>query len=426
VRPVSSRARSAARPAGKKRPSSGILAHATCLTIFVVGTGLRVWHFPVAVHTPDEDAYVTFYAAPLASGVESLPSLVEGYNRRPELHQFPSPTRVGHLWLIVGAMLLSSDHSVTAAASVSAVASVLILALVWLIGAAFLLPWVAAVALLFTATSPMDLAMARRAWGDEPFACVALAMTWACLHYDRSGGKPRWGIICFALAGFAILLKETGILLLGLVTLTLAWLSWRRGDRRRAALMVGCGALTLALTGVVLATTLGGWEPLRATAARFGEASIVNDYMRRYQTGGPDYYVRGLGLLQPVAMALGLAAAVLVPARSRLLRGIGAIDSALPILAGLVLVFIAAAFGYSQKNLRFLSPIYAPLCLLAAGLVVAGAMWIQSRVRAVIFRRWVVALVLGLVTIAVTDHRRFQKHFVERGVPDLATPWFTE
>ena len=95
------------------------------------GAVLRIVDFPVAVYTPDEDAYADFYAAPLyADGLGGLPKLVRDYQSRPDMREFPSPTRVGHLWAMVLAMHVAGHASIRAAAAVSAVASGLILALV--------------------------------------------------------------------------------------------------------------------------------------------------------------------------------------------------------------------------------------------------------------------------------------------------------
>ena len=383
----------------------------------------------MAVYTPDEDAYVNFYAVPvLQQGPGHLPSLVNDYNRRPEMHAFPSPTRVGHLWLMVGTMLVLADTSVAAAAALSTVASVLILALIWVMGAAFLHPWVAAMALLFAVVSPMDLAMARRAWGDEPFALFALAVTWTFLLYARTPRRSRWAVACFALAGYAILVKETGLLLLGLATIGLAIVAGRLRGLRAAGLMLAGGGVTLLLTCAIWAFSVGGWEPLGAAFTRLGDASNVNEYMRKYQSGGPEYYARGLGRLQPAPMALGLLAAALVVSRIRFLRRplwSDAGDMAFATLAYLVIVFIAVALVYPQKNLRFLSPTYAPLDLLAAGLLWGGLSHVRARVRSAVHRRIAAAMGLGLAALAAADHQRFVTYFVQRQVPDLATPWFT-
>src|SRR5262245_18158942 len=191
------------------------------------------------VYTPDEDAYVNFYAVPLLQqGLGHLPALVKEYNARPEMHAFPSPTRVGQLWPMVATMIILSDDSPRAAAVLSAAASVAILIAIWILGASFFHPWVAAMALLFAIVSPMDLAMARRAWGDEPFALLTLLVTWTFMLHARAPRRRGWAIACLALAGYSILTKESGMLVLALATGGLVVVTWRASGARGALLVL--------------------------------------------------------------------------------------------------------------------------------------------------------------------------------------------
>jgi 4-amino-4-deoxy-L-arabinose transferase-like glycosyltransferase len=329
---------------------------------------------------------------------------------------------------MVATMLILSDDSPRAAAVLSAASSVAILVVVWLLGATFFHPWVAAMALLFAIVSPMDLAMARRAWGDEPFAFLTLAVTWTFLLHARAPRRSGWAIACLALAGYSILTKESGMLVLALATIGLTVVAWRASGPRAALVMLGAGALTLGIACGALALAVGGWAPLTAALHRLSDTTTVNAYMREYQSGGPEYYVRGLGLLQPVPVALGLLAAVLIALRvlpRPRTHGKSAVENAGTTLAWLAIAFVAVALVYPQKNLRFLSPVYAPLDLLAAALVWAAVGWVRLRTPFSIYRGACVALALILFVSALADHRRFVTYFIERQIPDLATPWFT-
>src|SRR5262249_3042668 len=139
----------------------------------------------------------------------------------------------------------------------------------------------------------------------------------------------------------------------------------------------------------------------------------------------PGYYVRGLGLLQPLPMALGAIAAALAAVRVPFLRAGVDRDVAPTTLAWLTIAFVAAALTYPQKNLRFLSPIYAPIDLLAAWLVTRLVERLGTRLPAAAFRFAVGAIAAMLIAAAAADHHRFVELFVRRGIPDLATPWFT-
>ena len=397
--------------------------------LLATGVVLRIIHFPVAVYTPDEDAYVNKYAAPMYyNGLGELPRLVRDYNRRPDMFQFPSPTRVGHLWAMVGMMKLAGSGTAQAAACVSTIASILMLLLIARIGLKFLNPWIAAIALLFAAVSPLDLALARRVWGDDLFALFALATLLALIEYATGKPRARWMVSCLALAGYSILIKESGLLVLGFATAGLAIAAWRASGPPAAARAILAGAITLLASLGVLAVACGGIEPLRATFTRGAAAGRVNDYMLHYQTGGPGYYLRGLSLLQPLPMLLGALGAALVAARPSLVRPASdprRTRSALAILAWFTIVFAAVALLYPQKNMRFLSPAYAPLDLLAAALLSAAVEHARSRLPRPAFNLVAATIVALLLGAALADHQRFVEFFIRRGIPDLATPWFT-
>src|SRR5206468_2282473 len=75
------------------------------------------------------------------------------------------------------------------------------------------------------------------------------------------------------------------------------------------------------------------------------------------------------------------------------------------------------------KNLRFLSPIYAAVALLAAATVRAGLARLRARLPAGIARRATAGVAILLVASLGMDLLRFQEQFVRRDVLDLVTPW---
>jgi drug/metabolite transporter (DMT)-like permease len=145
--------------------------------------------------------------------------------------------------------------------------------------------------------------------------------------------------------------------------------------------------------------------------------------------GGVGYYLTGLRILQPVPFLLGAMGAVLAvlrvpfaPPGAEASRSRGALAA----LGGIVLGFGAVAFSYYSKNLRFLSPIYAPVCLLAAALVVSALASLRARAPRPVAWVGVAVVVLALAASAVLDVRRFDHYFNELQMQDLATPWFTQ
>jgi Dolichyl-phosphate-mannose-protein mannosyltransferase len=412
----------------RRRIGSRVWAHIACALLVALGVALRVAHYQVEVYTPDEDAYVNFYGVPLLhDGPAGVPALVRNYNSRPPLQQFPPPTRIGHLLPMVAIMRFCGDHELPTAALFSAFSSVALLLLLWRFGAMFD-PWVAAIALLFAAVSPLDLAMSRRAWGDEALALCSAAMMFACASFAARPERLRWAVIALALGVYAALIKESGFLLLAFAGFVLTVVSVRARDVR-SGIVMAVGAIAAVLLAVgILAGVCGGLTPVRTAFAAMQLASRTNEYVRAYQTGGIGYYAVGLALLQPLPMLLGFVAALGVALRLPHVRAMFARlggGAALTMLAWLVIAISVVAVFYAQKNLRFLSPIYPALDLLAGALVVASFHALTAkrdhRIRVIVFSLFACALVAA----AALDHARFVDDFIARGIPDLATPWFT-
>lgn len=429
------RARKTTRP----RPSAPLGMAAIALLLVLAGAYLRATLPPVRVPTPDEIGYTIYGAAVARDGPSGVAGLVRAYNSDPSMTENPSPTRAGYVLLVSGMMNATGSITSFAASRLSMLASIAALALAAWTGWRFLGPGAAVVALCFMAASPPDLAIARRVWQDGLLGLLALGMLYALLaHRARdavagspSGPQPRtaWAVVVLALGGYSLLVKETGLLLLALGTLGLAWTAWREAGPRRAAVTLIAGAAAFAIAVGLLAILCGGLAPLRDTFTRAMAAESTSPYMLKYQTGSPFYYVTGFGMLQPLPFALGFAAALLVVLRVPLRAGAWSTPvtrNALGVTAWLVLAFAAVAALYPQKNLRFLAPIYAPVYLLAGALAHAGLVSLRPRVSRAVFAALAVVLAVALVALALADMRRFHEFFIRLGIPDLATPWFVE
>lgn len=420
--------RSASRGAEAARSPRDLVPHLVCLTVLIAAVMLRLLHFTVPSRTPDESAYHTYAQLLYDRGPSVLPEIVREYRSKPEWRDFPSPTRVGHLWLHWAAMLVSFSPSTNAVASVSFAASVGLLLIVWRIAASFLAPWAAPVAMTFLAFSPLDLAITRRLWGDEPFAFAVAVMLWCFLEYARSR-RTFWAAAFFLSSIPALLIKETALFFLVLGTLGLMW----RRPVRQILVLAAAGVSTVATALAIQALACGGWQPVREAWAGAMGAGKPSEYMLKYQTGGWAYYARGLGILQPFEMALGFAAclAAVVAAIVALVRrkgsGLGEgwrWPKTLVVLGVMVVSFLTLALAYPQKNMRFLSPIYAPLFLMGGAAVYGLVERFGARVPSTVRPLLIGAVIAALLWLAANNHQRFVFWFIERAVPDLATPWF--
>lgn len=421
--------RALAPPRGRRHRRGTLIAHAALLAALFTGIVLRLALPPPAHRTPDEAAYTLYAAAIRHDGLTAQRTLIANYMADSLLAEAPRPTRVGMSWLGAFAMWLTGSNMVTSVVRLSMFCSILQLAVLATIARAALGPWVATLAVAFLAASPLDLAMARRAWADGVLGLLASLMLWVFLRAAAKPGGRVWPVILFALGALAALVKESGLVLLAIAAFGLAFVEWTdsRGWRRPVLALIG--AMTAVVASVAILTLLcGGVTPWITAFEHVARPMESSDYLRRYQTGSPLYYARGLAILQPLPWLLGAAGALLAAARAPLLMAPWARPAAVRVLASaawLTLAVGALACAYGQKNLRFLSPIYAPIALLAAALAGSALSWLRGRLPRGIGRVMVAVLGIALAVSLYADLRRFANHFLRRDVPDLATPWFT-
>ena len=395
--------------------------------LFAAAVALRFAFLDVSARTPDERFYASYGARIAKEGPCATASAVSEFVRDPA-RPYPWPTRPGYLWLAGGVMRVSGDATPRALAGLSTAASVLSLALLAALAFRFLGAGTAAFAILLIAASPLDLAMARRGWQDTPVALLTLGMI-SCVLWSAS--RPRRllpALAFFALSAFALTVKESAAIPFALGTLALAIGAGQRGRGARGAIAVlAAGAVTAAAAAAALVVASGGAEMLRRALELGRLVNSPNAYMREYQTGSPAYYLAGLALLHPLPFALGTVAAILAVFRAPFLLAPwnrpGA-RLALVMLGWFVLIFGAVACAWPQKNLRFLSPIVAPIAMLAAALLASALSWAGARVSPRTAKLAGVALALALTAGAALDLQRFVHDFVVLRIPDLATPWF--
>lgn len=409
-----------------------LAAWIVALLVLLTGILLRVTLPPVQARTPDEQTYATFAAGFQQVGFGRYAEVIRNFGADSSLAQMPPPTRVGFLWLAVPAMSLTGDSTARAITQMSLLASLLLLVAAVLAAGRWLGPGVACIVAVLLAASPMDLAIARRAWQDDVFALFGFGMA-AALAWRAARG-PRVALpaslLFFACAGYALLIKESALPLLLLGTAMLAAHALRdRGARAAMAPLAGA-ALTAAAVVLLLAWMCGGFDVLARTWTGLIRGQDTNDYVRKYQSGGLLYYATGLAILQPLAAALGALGTIVALARPRwIVPGKTAADEAsrraLVTLAAWSLGFVIFTALWPLKSLRFLSPIFGPAAILGAAAVAAALRLVRERASAAAFRVAVGLTALVLALAAYEDLRRFFDFFIRRGIPDLATPWFT-
>ena len=399
-----------------------------CLVIGLMGTLLRGFAFAVPDRSPDEQLYAGFGRGIVHDGLAWFPNTVTRFTNEGDV-EYPWVHRAGYLSLVALAQLVTGHDDARAGETLSTVASVLVLALTGLLAWQVTGPLTAPLAMLFMAVSPLELAIARRAWQDTTLELFTTLLMLVLLASLRAARPWRWRLGFLALGAFTLLVKESAMIVVGMGGLVMVWDAWRSTRRVTSPLLVFVGGLvTLGLVVGALLLLCGGLENarelIRLTPARWAP----DDYIRHYQSGGPGYYVVGLAILHPLPWLLGVSAALVA------LAGVpwtpsspGGQDTVVQrVLALMIVVFLGVSCSYASKNMRFLSPVYPWMAVAAAVLVMRAAGAVIARLDRA-HQRWGWAAVIALSLVMATgDALRFRHYFVDRWIQDLATPWFTE
>src|SRR5215831_7693930 len=151
--------------------------------VLLLGLGLRAYWFHVDDRSPDEQHYTRLAAGIAREGPGWQAHVVREFNR--EGDPYPWPHRFGFTMLLAGAMRLTGFATEETGELLSTLASVGAMAVVGAIAFAELDPWIGVLAMFFLAASPLDLALARRAWQEEVVSLLAVAMLWSFLRAWR-------------------------------------------------------------------------------------------------------------------------------------------------------------------------------------------------------------------------------------------------
>jgi len=384
--------------------------------LVVTGVGLRLFNLQATgTRTPDERNYTMEANILRQSGSEGFAILVAKFRQDPGL---PSPARAGYLLLLARVMQMTGDETVTAGVWLSTVASIFSVLLLALLGWRFFSAPVALGALLLYDVSPMALVTARRCWEEALVEMLSLALLLLACEITVRAPRRMW-MVLFALVGaFALTVKEVAAIAFVVCALAVLVVLLVRRQWRSAALFFGCCAVTGLVTLLWVAHLLGGvqtlWEFTRATTQTLS-ASV---YSQQYEGGPATSLMEGFWSLSAATCLLALVAVPYVVADWRRADTARRIACA---LAAFCLVFVAlAVFTPHHLNLRYVCPVFAPLCLLAGvgfSLVLAGVRrFVPEQESGVLASIVCVALLI----LAGRDYRHFRNDFAEAGVQDLS------
>jgi 4-amino-4-deoxy-L-arabinose transferase-like glycosyltransferase len=363
---------------------------ALLLLVLIAGAALRIAANDVEEYSPDDEAvYVRTTAFLVQHGWTSYPTLVRDYLAHREAWLYPHPMRWGHFALTTLACTLSTKCDARTLADLSTAAGILSILLIFLLGRELLGAEVALIAAALTVTSPLQLAMGRRALQDEVFCASVLLTLWlGALAVRATEATPRRRLLLTAASVAAMTLtlaiKESSVLLYPAFLLFLLVLA--PSPRSRA--LPGIAALFVLPPLLHAAVTMALCGGLRAyldllNVVRTAASSINSSFAQQYSSGPFHRPLFDLVILSPLVMVLAIAGA----ARSRRDR---ALDALSLFAAATLIVFGLLAL----KNVRYVIPIDPMARLLAASVL------------ATLPRRpWLVLGAIGV--IAATELRLF-------------------
>ncbi len=382
------------------RKSAGFLIAA----VILCGASLRFLDLEVKKRTPDEKVYAGYASEIAAHGLSNTINLIDAYRSEPSFWVYPPPTRIGYIYAQALALKLGAAPPEKAGAFVSVFFSVVLLAVTAVIGWRFFGPRVSFFSVLFLSVSPLDLALARRAWPDSALAFAAALLLYSFFAIVRRK-ETLFSLIVFLLSGvYAMLVKETGFGVFALFAAVLCAVLTAQ-SRRRAAMFAAAGAL-LAVESVVLMLkkAAGGVLSVAELWRLVGRSIASNPYAADLQRVAPGEFCLAFLSLSPVSAVFFLIGALIA------VRKKAAYAAA---TAAFFLCFFAAILASPYfHNFRYLSPAMASYCLTAG----FAAAFILDSLRG---KKTVWLFIAVLALSLAWDHTHYREVFVEKGVLDL-------
>jgi hypothetical protein len=387
-----------------------------CLLAFLViaGAAARLLHEgDLRDRTPDERTYTANAKVIADEGFRGVRRLVVQHNATPAEWIYPEPTRVGYLWPVAWTIELTGYRDERAGSWLSWFCSVLSLGLVAWAGWRFFNPWIAAVALLLADFGVPDLVLARRAWQDSAMELIGLAMAYCACEALLSQKRLAWLAALSAIGGYSLLVKDSSPGVFGFWVLWLAGaLTVREKNWRDVTRLTALATSATAAALIALVALCGGFRPLLDVYVLTGRAIGTNPYAVEYQSGSWIRFFSAFFTLSPVTTCLFLVGAVAAVRREQ------------PVLAGLAifpLFLLASALVVPHsQNVRYLSPVYGPVYLVAA----YGFWWTIQLARQLLnttaFRVASATLIAALLIAAAQDWRDFERIFVANETADLS------
>lgn len=333
----------------------------------------------------DETVYL-LYTRALANG-DGYPRLIRMFVDDPGMWVLPNPLRWSYLG--AGALFSSSHHALATLSTISGIAAV---ALTYWIGRELFGEAVALTATVLVATSPLELALGRRALADEFFCAAVLASIAALLLYART--KHVTWLAAWVIATTITIAAKEQFLFIYPVVLLFWWL------RTRTIHYLAWLLPPFLFFAVFCALARDVTSFFRIT--RIITSAMTAPYAQQYQSGPPHRLILDAASIAPLVTLVALAALVAVALRRETFAP--AFRHVAAFAAGILLVHALIP----SQNLRYIVSADPLLRILAAA-------YLMPETRS----RWWLATTLG--ANAAVELLLFHRVFVIGQVYDPVT-----
>lgn len=343
------------------------------LPLLVVGAAIRIAANNVVEFSRADETVYLLYAKALAAG-EGYPRVIRMFVDDAGMWVFPNPLRWSYLG--VAALFSSSHESLATLSTISGIAAV---ALTYWIARELFGETVALAATALAATSPLQLALGRRALADEFFCAAVLASIAGLLMYARTK-RVVWLVGWVIATTIAIAAKEQ-FLFIYPVVLLFWWLRTRAAHPAWAL-----PPLLFYAIFCVLARDFTSFIRI----ARIITGVMTAPYAEQYQSGPPHRLILDSLAIAPLVTIAALAALLAVALRREAFAP--EVRQLALLVAGILLVHAAIP----SQNLRYIVSVDPLLRVLAAaylvlqarsGRFVAGALGLNAAVELLLFHR---------------------------------------
>lgn len=314
--------------------------------ILVVGALLRGYFNDVPEYSrADETVYLNYALRSSQEGPSAFRDMTRSYLGHAENWRYPPPMRFGYVGAIGLACKLDSTCTHQTLAGVSTLFGILALVATFLLVRELLDVRAALVATALSVTSPLQLALGRRALSDEVFCAAFLLALWALVRAVRAEppNVVRRYALSVAFTAFAIAVKETAVIAAPGVLGALVLLRGGRFERRDIVLFVAPLLVWYLGFSLLAGSASAMFDVLRAVHAGTQNAP----YVENYNSGPPHRILVDFFMVAPVTSALALSAAAFALFEWKSLSpGLRAL------VVVLVWTLVAACFA-PVKNLRY-------------------------------------------------------------------------